>query len=71
MSLGAISLLMLLIRANAVSKVAALFYLVPPLTQIIASRWFGETLLPIQIAGMALVVVAVLTAGWPSGRAKP
>jgi drug/metabolite transporter (DMT)-like permease len=71
MSLGAISLLMLLIRANAVSKVAALFYLVPPLTQIIASWWFGETLLPIQIAGMALVVVAVLTAGWPSGRAKP
>lgn len=70
MSIGAISLLMVLIRANAVSRVAALFYLVPPLTQIIASWWFGETLLPIQIAGMALVVVAVLMAGWPAGRAK-
>lgn len=70
MSIGAISLLMMLIRANAVSRVAALFYLVPPLTQMIATWWFRETLLPIQVAGMALVVVAVLLAGWPSSRQR-
>lgn len=70
MSIGAISLLMILIRANAVSRVAALFYLVPPLTQIIATFWFGETLLPVQIAGMGMVVIAVLMAGWPAGQSK-
>ncbi|MEP3431256.1 MAG: DMT family transporter [Roseibium sp.] len=61
LSVGAILLLMLLIRQGAVSQVASLFYLVPVATAIESYFLFGEILLPIQIAGMGLVVGAVLT----------
>lgn len=60
LSIGAILLLMLLIRRGAVSEVASLFYLVPVATAIESYVLFGEELLLIQIAGMALVVFAVL-----------
>lgn len=62
LSLGAFSLLMFMLRHNAVSKVAALFYLIPVITALMAYPLFGETLLPIQLAGMALVVIAVVVA---------
>ena len=61
LSVGAILLLMLLIREGAVSQVASLFYLVPVATAIEGYFLFGETLSVIQIAGMALIVSAVLT----------
>ncbi|MEP3045707.1 MAG: DMT family transporter [Roseibium sp.] len=61
LSVGAVLLLMLLIRQGAVSQVASLFYLVPVATAIESYFLFGEILLPIQIAGMGLVVGAVLT----------
>ena len=61
LSVGAILLLMLLIREGAVSQVASLFYLVPVATAIESYFLFGETLSLIQIAGMALVIGAVLT----------
>lgn len=61
LSVGAVLLLMLLIREGAVSKVASLFYLVPVATAVESYFLFGETLLPIQIGGMALVIGAVLT----------
>lgn len=61
LSIGAILLLMLLIREGAVSKVASLFYLVPVATAVESYFLFGETLTAIQIAGMALVISAVLT----------
>jgi len=60
LSIGAILLLMLLIRQGAVSKVASLFYLVPVATAIESYFLFGETLSLIQLAGMALVIGAVL-----------
>ncbi|QDG75607.1 DMT family transporter [Labrenzia sp. PHM005] len=60
LSIGAILLLMLLIRQGAVSQVASLFYLVPVATAIESYFLFGETLSLVQIAGMALVVGAVL-----------
>lgn len=60
LSIGAVLLLMLLIRQGAVSQVASLFYLVPVATAIEGYFLFGETLSLIQIAGMALVVGAVL-----------
>ncbi|MBO6892006.1 MAG: DMT family transporter [Roseibium sp.] len=61
LSVGAILLLMLLIRQGAVSQVASLFYLVPVATAVESYFLFDETLLPIQIAGMGLVIGAVLT----------
>lgn len=60
LSLGAITLLMLLIRANAVSQTSALFYLVPGVTSLMALMLFGETLNLIQAAGIVLVMGAVI-----------
>ena len=60
LSVGAILLLLLLIREGAVSQVASLFYLVPVATAVESYFLFGETLTLIQIAGMALIIGAVL-----------
>jgi drug/metabolite transporter (DMT)-like permease len=60
LSIGAISLLMLLIRQNAVASVSGLFYLVPACTSVIAYFMFGETLGPLQLAGLVLATLAVL-----------
>ena len=62
LSLGAVMLLMVLIRHNSSAKTASLFYLVPVSTAILAWILFGETLTPVQIAGMAVVVIAVARA---------
>ena len=68
LSIGAISLLMLLIRQSAVASVSGLFYLVPAVTSVIAYFLFGETLGPIQLAGLLLATLAVLMISgvrWP------
>lgn len=59
LSIGAISLLMFLIRRNSATQTASLFYLVPVSTAIIAYFIFDETLGPVQILGMLIVVGAV------------
>lgn len=58
-SIGAITLYMVLIRRGAVSKVSALFYLVPPITATISYFMFGETLTTVQLSGFAVTVFAV------------
>ena len=62
LSLGAIGLLLLLIRRGAVSRAAALIYLVPPSVAIEAYIAFGETLLLTQIGGMIVTVIGVALA---------
>jgi len=59
LSLGAMTVLYYLIRKGAASKVASLFYLVPPVVALEAYFLFGETLGPLALAGMALTVVGV------------
>jgi drug/metabolite transporter (DMT)-like permease len=59
LSLGAISLLNLLIRSGSAVNVASLFYLTPPTTAVIAWALFGETLTGVALAGMALAVSGV------------
>ena len=59
LSIGAISLLALLIRRGAATRVASLFYLVPPVSAAIAFFLFGETLGPIALAGFVLAVAGV------------
>jgi len=59
LSLGAISLLNLLIRSGSAVNVATLFYLTPPTTALIAWAAFGETLGGIALAGMVLAVSGV------------
>ena len=61
-SLGAILLLLWLIRQGAVSRAATLIYLVPPSTALEAWLLFGETLTLIQIFGIALTVAGVALA---------
>jgi drug/metabolite transporter (DMT)-like permease len=61
-SIGAIALLLLLIRRGEVSRAAQLIYLVPPTAAIQAYVLFGEQLSPLQLAGMALTVVGVALA---------
>ncbi len=63
LSLGAIGLLLMMIRASAVSRVTSLFYLVPATTALMAWALFGERLTAIQGIGMALVMVAVAMIG--------
>lgn len=62
LSIGAIFLLMWMIREGEMSKVSSLFYLVPAVTAVIAWVLFGETLTPVQIAGMAVTTVGVAMA---------
>jgi drug/metabolite transporter (DMT)-like permease len=70
LSIGAILLLMIMIRQGEMSKVASLLYLVPAVTAIIAWILFGEELMLVQIAGMVLVTISVwLAAAQPRTRA--
>jgi drug/metabolite transporter (DMT)-like permease len=59
LSLGAIFLLLYLIRQGAATRVASLFYLVPPTTALIAWPLFGETYTLAAAAGMGLGMLAV------------
>jgi len=59
LSVGAISLLNLLIRHGSAVNVASLFYLTPPTTALIAWAMFGETLAPQALAGMVVAVAGV------------
>jgi drug/metabolite transporter (DMT)-like permease len=59
LSIGAIFLLMLLIREGEVTRVASLFYLVPGVTALLAWFLFSETLSPIQILGMVVASAGV------------
>lgn len=60
LSLGAITLLMLLIRLGDVGRVSSLIFLVPGVSALMAYGLFGETLSLIQIAGMGVCAAAVL-----------
>jgi EamA-like transporter family. len=59
LSVGAISLLMTLIRLGEAARVASLFYLVPPVTALVAWGLFGESLGALGLAGMALAAFGV------------
>lgn len=62
LSLGAISLLHVLIRRGEASRVASLFYLVPPVTSLLAFFCFGERLGITALAGMFVTVTGVALA---------
>ncbi len=62
LSLGGIGLYLMMIRRGAISRVSTFLYLVPALVAVEAWILFGETLTPIQIAGMALTIIGVALA---------
>ena len=59
LSLGAVSLLNVLIRSGSAVNVASLFYLTPPVTALIAWAMFGETLTGLALVGMGVTVFGV------------
>lgn len=58
-SIGAVALLLYLIRRGQVSRAASLIYLVPPLAAVEAAILFGETLTAAMIAGTVIAVIGV------------
>ena len=59
-SIGAISLLFILIRKGAATKVTSLLYLTPPTTALMAWFLFDEHLSLIMLAGLGLTMTAVI-----------
>ena len=68
LSIAAILLLMTMIRRGEASRVASLFYLVPPVTAIEAWILFGERLGILALIGIAFAVAGVAFA---VGQPKP
>lgn len=58
-SMGAVLLLLYLIRRGSVSKAASLIYLVPPLAAVEAAAVFGEEITLIMVLGTVVAVVGV------------
>lgn len=59
LSIGAISLLYLMIRRGAASRVASLFFLTPSVTALMAFFLFNESLSALAIAGMLVTATGV------------
>lgn len=59
LSIGAISLLYLMIRRGAASKVASLFFLTPSVTAVMAFLLFDETLSALAIGGLLVTAAGV------------
>jgi drug/metabolite transporter (DMT)-like permease len=69
LSIGAVALLLILIRMGEVSRASQLIFLVPPLSAIQAFFLFGEQLTAIQIFGMAVTACGVaLAVGSPAPK---
>ncbi|MFD0914937.1 DMT family transporter [Pseudahrensia aquimaris] len=69
LSISAVFLLMWLIREGSVARVSSLFFLVPAVASLMTWYLFGETLVPLQLAGMVLCATAVALAARKSGTA--
>lgn len=61
-SIIAMSLLLAMIRAGEVARVSSLFFLVPPLSAVLAWPVLGEAMPPLAWAGFALAAVGVAVA---------
>ena len=70
-SLLALSLLLAMIRAGEVSRVSALFYLVPALSALFAWPLLGEAMPPLAWAGMALAGLGVALVSRRPARKSP
>ena len=66
LSLGAILLLLFLIKRGEAGRVSSMFYLVAPLVVVEAHYLFGETLGAISIAGMLLCITGVYFVNRPA-----
>ncbi|GAB4182121.1 MAG: DMT family transporter [Thalassobaculales bacterium] len=62
LSIGAVTLLWILVRRGEAARTASLFFLVPPCTAVLAYAMFDERLGPAALAGLALAAVGVALA---------
>lgn len=62
LSIGAVFILLFMIREGAIARVSSLLYLVPGTTAVMAFVLFGEALLPIQLAGLLVSGIGVAVA---------
>jgi drug/metabolite transporter (DMT)-like permease len=58
-SLGAVSILMVLIKSGSAAATTSLFFLVPPASAIMAWIAFGEALGPTGLAGLGITTAGV------------
>jgi drug/metabolite transporter (DMT)-like permease len=70
-SLTAFALFFVLLRRGAVNQVAALFFLMPPVTAVIDFLVLGDTLTPIKLAGLAFAALGVYLATRRPGADAP
>jgi drug/metabolite transporter (DMT)-like permease len=68
LSLGAVSLLYVLLRKGAASSVSSLFFLVPPCTAIVAFILFDETLSGNSLIGMVVAIFGVALVNFPTKK---
>ena len=59
LSIGGMSLLFPLLRRGEATRVASMFYLVPPVTALMAWAMFGERFTALAMLGMAAAVIGV------------
>jgi drug/metabolite transporter (DMT)-like permease len=59
-SIGAVSLLFILIRRGNATKVSSIIYLTPPTTAVLAYIFFNEPLTPMIVAGTIVTALGVL-----------
>ena len=59
LSIGATSLLFVLLRRGGVTQVTSLMYLTPATTAVLAWMLFGEPLTPLMVTGMVITAVGV------------
>lgn len=69
-SIGAVALLLLMLRARGASRATSVFFLVPVGSAALAYLVLGEELEPLQLAGMVVVTVAVALINANIGREK-
>ncbi|MDR9418537.1 DMT family transporter [Gracilimonas sp.] len=69
-SLGAYALMWLLIERILATRVASLFYFGPPVTMLMAWMAFGDTLLLMDIVGLAIVFLGVLLTQFGNQRKR-
>lgn len=65
-SIGALLLLYLMIRRGEATKVASLFFLIPPVTQVMASAIIGEIPTALALVGFALAAGGVWLSNKPA-----
>ncbi len=65
LSLGALFLLLYMIRRGAASAVASLFFLVPPMTALMSWAAFDERMGPLEMAGVVATALGVLMVNRP------